>query len=103
MVKPKTVPKPLQACVTWMPFGAGIVSTAGFLLKQDTTQTAIAAFFTGCSVLWAKFSGAFMTEAEQEMEKLGQASAKGLFRAFYFILALIGTVFDALKKWVAQR
>jgi ABC-type uncharacterized transport system permease subunit len=44
MVKPKTVPKPLQACVTWMPFGAGIVSTAGFLLKQDTTQTAIAAF-----------------------------------------------------------
>ncbi|MEM1242367.1 MAG: GUN4 domain-containing protein [Cyanobacteria bacterium P01_H01_bin.26] len=103
MAKPKSVPKPLQACVTWMPFGAGLISTAGFLLKQDTTQTAIAAFFTGCTVLWAKFSGAFMTEAEQEMEKLGQASAKGLFKAFYFILALFGTVFDALRKWVAQR
>ena len=44
-----------------------------------------------------------MTEAEQEMEKLGQASAKGLFKAFYFILALASTVFDALRKWVAQR
>ena len=86
-----------------MPFGAGLISTAGFLLKQDTTQTAIAAFFTGCTVLWAKFSGAFMAEAEQEIEKLGQASAKGLFQAFYFILALFGTVFDALRKWVAQR
>jgi hypothetical protein len=86
-----------------MPFGAGIVSTVGFWWQQDATQTAIAAFFTGCSVLWAKFSGAFMTEAEQEMEKLGQASAKGLFKTFYFILALIGTVADALRKWVAQR
>ena len=103
MANPKSVPKPLQACVTWMPFGAGLVSTAGFLWKQDTTQTAIAAFLTGCSVLWAKYSGAFMTEAEQEMEKLGQASAKGLFKVFYFLLSLVGTVFDALRKWIAQH
>ncbi|MEM6254690.1 MAG: GUN4 domain-containing protein [Cyanobacteria bacterium P01_D01_bin.156] len=103
MAKPKSVPKPLQACVTWMPFGAGLVSTAGFLWKQDTTQTAIAAFLTGCSVLWAKYSGAFMTEAEQEMEKLGKASAKGLFKVFYFLLSLIGTVFDALRKWLSQH
>ncbi|NEQ51921.1 MAG: NACHT domain-containing protein [Leptolyngbya sp. SIO3F4] len=103
MATPKSVPKPLQACVTWMPFGAGLVSTAGFLWKQDTTQTAIAAFLTGCSVLWAKYSGAFMTEAEQEMEKLGKASAKGLFKIVYFLLSLVGTVFDALRKLVSQR
>ncbi|MEM8642802.1 MAG: GUN4 domain-containing protein [Cyanobacteria bacterium P01_G01_bin.54] len=103
MAKPKSVPKPLQACVTWMPFGAGLVTTAGFLLKQDTTQTAIAAFLTGCSVLWAKYSGAFMTEAEQEVEKLGKASARGVFKVLYFLLSLIGTVFDALRKWVSQH
>ena len=44
-----------------------------------------------------------MAEAEQEMEKLGQASARGLFKVFYFFLSLIGTVFDALRKWVAQH
>ena len=103
MAKPKSVSKPLQAFVAWMPFGASLVSTVGFWFNQDTTQTAIAGFATGLSVLWAKYSGGFMAEAEQEMEKLGQASARGLFKVFYFFLSLIGTVFDALRKWVAQH
>ncbi|MFG6096714.1 GUN4 domain-containing protein [Leptothoe sp. ISB3NOV94-8A] len=103
MAQPKSVAKPLQACVAWMPFGASLFSTIGFWVKQDTTQTAIAGFVTGLSVLWAKYSGGFMAEAEQEMEKLGQASARGLFKVFYFLLSLIGTVFDALSKWIAQH
>lgn len=103
MAKPKSVSKPLQAFVAWMPFGASLVSTFGFWLNQDTTQTAIAGFATGLSVLWAKYSGGFMAEAEQEMEKLGRASARGLFKVFYFFLSLIGTVFDALRKWAAQH
>ncbi|NEZ65914.1 NACHT domain-containing protein [Leptolyngbyaceae cyanobacterium CCMR0082] len=103
MAQPKSVAKPLQACVAWMPFGASLFSTIGFWVKQDTTQTAIAGFVTGLSVLWAKYSGVFMAEAEQEMEKLDQASARGLFKVFYFLLSLIGTVFDALSKWIAQH
>ncbi len=102
MAQPKSTPKFLQALVTWTPFGIGAVSTIESLLQQEVTQTAISSFFTGCSLLWAKFSGAFMAEAEQEMEKMGTASAKGLFKLVYFFLALFRNLLQSLTLPLIQ-
>ncbi|OAB60880.1 hypothetical protein AY599_19190 [Leptolyngbya valderiana BDU 20041] len=102
MAKPKSTPKFLQALVTWTPFGIGAVSTLESLIQQEVTQTAISAFITGCSLLWAKFSGAFMAEAEQEVAKMGTASAKGVFQLIYFFLALFRNLFQSLTKPLVQ-
>ncbi|MDA0269322.1 MAG: hypothetical protein O3A14_20785, partial [Cyanobacteria bacterium] len=69
--------------------------TAHYLLNQSVVQTAIAAFFTGMTALWVKFSDGFMKEAEQQAEKLGGSFAKWVF-------ALLGILGAVLRKWLVQ-
>jgi energy-coupling factor transporter ATP-binding protein EcfA2 len=89
------VPKPVQALFKWTPSGVGLYFTAHYLLNQSVVQTAIAAFFTGVTTLWVKFSDGFMQEAEQQAEKLGGSFAQWIF-------ALLGTLGAALRKRVIQ-
>jgi hypothetical protein len=89
------VPKPVQALFKWTPSGVGLYFTAHYLINQSVVQTAIAAFFTGVTTLWVKFSDGFMQEAEQQAEKLGGSFAQWIF-------ALLGTLGAALRKRVIQ-
>lgn len=89
------VPKPVQALFKWTPSGLGIFLTAHALLSQDVVQTALAAFFTGITALWVKFSDGFMREAEQQAEKAGGSFAQWLF-------ALVGNLGTAAKKFLIQ-
>ncbi|NJN22159.1 MAG: hypothetical protein HC812_14445, partial [Leptolyngbya sp. RL_3_1] len=90
-----SVPKPIQALFKWTPSGLGVFVTAHYLLNQSVVQTAIAAFFTGMTALWVKFSDGFMKEAEQQAEKLGGSFAKWVF-------ALLGILGAVLRKWLVQ-
>ncbi|PZO45486.1 MAG: hypothetical protein DCF17_01375 [Shackletoniella antarctica] len=89
------VPKPVQALFKWTPSGLGVFLTGHYLLNQDVVQTALAAFFTGLTALWVKFSDGFMKEAEQQAEKAGGSFAQWVF-------ALLGTLGAAVKKRTTQ-
>lgn len=69
--------------------------TAHAALSQSVLQTALAAFFTGLTALWVKFSDGFMKEAEQQAEKAGGSFAQWLF-------ALAGALGATAKKYLAQ-
>lgn len=90
-----SVPKPVQALFKWTPSGLGVFLTGHYLWNQDVVQTALAAFFTGLTALWVKFSDGFMKEAEQQAEKAGGSFAQWLF-------ALLGTLGAAVKKRTTQ-
>ncbi len=90
-----TVPKPVQALFKWTPSGVGIFLTGHYLWHQNGVQTALAAFFTGLTALWVKFSDGFMKEAEQQAEKAGGSFAQWIF-------ALLGTLGATAQKYLAQ-
>ncbi|MGF1518512.1 MAG: GUN4 domain-containing protein [Nodosilinea sp.] len=90
-----SAPKPVQALFKWTPSGLGVFLTGHYLLNQDVVQTALAAFFTGLTALWVKFSDGFMKEAEQQAEKAGGSLAQWMF-------ALLGTLGAAVKKRTTQ-
>ena len=90
-----SVPKPVQALFKWTPSGFGLFLTVHAALSQSVLQTALAAFFTGLTALWVKFSDGFMKEAEQQAEKAGGSFAQWLF-------ALAGNLGATAKKYLAQ-
>jgi hypothetical protein len=90
-----SVPKPVQSLFKWMPSGLGMFLTGHYLWNQDVVQTALAAFFTGLTVLWVKFSDGFMKEAEQQAEKAGGSFAQWIF-------ALLATLGATAKKYLVQ-
>lgn len=67
--------------VKWTPSGVGIGVTAHELLADggDTNKAVLAAFLTGCSTLWVRFSGNFMEEAGNEAAARGGGLAKWMF------------------------
>lgn len=88
-------PKPVQALLKWTPSGLGFFLTGHYLLSNSTSQAVFAAFFTGLTSLWVKFSDGFMQEAEQQAEKMGGSFAQWLF-------ALLGTLSAAFWKQITQ-
>jgi energy-coupling factor transporter ATP-binding protein EcfA2 len=88
-------PKPVQALFKWTPSGIGVFLTAHYLLSQSTTQAVLAAFLTGLTSLWVKFSDGFMKEAEQQAEKMGGSFAQWIF-------ALLGTLAATAGRWLTQ-
>lgn len=89
------VPKPVQALFKWTPSGVGVFMTGHYLLNHSTVQAVFAAFCTGLTALWVKFSDGFMKEAEQQAEKMGGSFAQWLF-------ALLGTLAAAGWKQGTQ-
>ncbi|MEO1144749.1 MAG: NACHT domain-containing protein [Cyanobacteria bacterium J06638_22] len=75
----------VQAIITnivkWTPSGVGIGVTAHELLADevDVAKAVFAAFLTGCSTLWVRFSDKFMEEAGNEAEARGGGLAKWIF------------------------
>ncbi|NEQ50737.1 MAG: NACHT domain-containing protein [Leptolyngbya sp. SIO3F4] len=65
--------------VKWAPSGSSFGVMVHALLAQDWLPAILASFLTACSVLWVKFSGKFMEEAEKEAEKRGGGLAKWMF------------------------
>ncbi|MEN8444866.1 MAG: NACHT domain-containing protein [Cyanobacteria bacterium J06555_13] len=67
--------------VKWTPSGVGIFVTAHELLSDESNvmKAVLAAFLTGCSALWVRFSGKFMEEAGNEAEARGGGLAKWMF------------------------
>lgn len=90
-----SIPKPVQALFKWTPSGLGIFLTAHFALAQDVFQAVVAAFLTGLTSLWVKFSDGFMQEAEKQAEQRGGGFARWLFGLFDILIA-------ELRKWISE-
>ncbi|MEO1209221.1 MAG: NACHT domain-containing protein [Cyanobacteria bacterium J06638_20] len=67
--------------VKWTPSGVGSFVTIHELAADevDVVKAVFAAFLTGCSALWVRFSGKFMEEAGNEAEARGGGLAKWMF------------------------
>lgn len=75
----KLVQSAIANLVKWTPSSVGTGITAHSLMAHEWTQAALAAFATGCSSVWVRFSGEFMKEVEEESGKRGGGLAKWMF------------------------
>jgi predicted NACHT family NTPase len=77
----KLVQSAIANLVKWTPSGFGLGLTVHSLaeVERDWTQVVLAAFATGFTSVWVKFSGEFMKEVEREAEERGGGLARWFF------------------------
>jgi energy-coupling factor transporter ATP-binding protein EcfA2 len=88
--------KPTKTLVKFIPSGIGIFLTASFALGQDLIPAIAAAFFTGLTTLWIRFSDRVMQRAEDYAADKGDKFAD-------FAFATLDLMGAEIRKWFTQR